>query len=179
MITRGSFAILLALSFAAPADSMPAREASLRSLLLIKSTDPVLMTCHDGWSQSCFRITLNIAASGATEVDVGHIPDNMLPKTIAARAIAGSGASCVENRGVGLPDVVVWSNGDYTWESSAFRVSQSRSGTMMFDFGCDGKLVSGDQLAIEFALAVDADGRSIRPVHFTLPPLALVSYARH
>jgi hypothetical protein len=139
------------------------------------STDPVLRPCHDGWSTSCFRVVLRIAPSGPRELDVGHIPDNFLPKTFAARALTGSGASCVENGGVGLPNATVWSNGNFTWEDTPFHISSTKAGTLMLDFGCDGRLAPGDQVIIEFSLAVDPDGRGIRTVRLTLPAIALVS----
>jgi hypothetical protein len=153
-------------------------DRQLASLLHVSATDPVLRQCHDGWSTSCFRVVLRILPTGSQEMDVGHIPDNFLPKTFAARAVAGSGASCVENGGVGLPDVVVWSNGDFTWQDAPFHIAPSKAGTLLLDFGCDGRLGAGDQIIIEFSLAVDPDGRGIRTVRMTLPAVALVSMDR-
>jgi hypothetical protein len=169
-------ACCLATATSAAGAQIPGRaDDKLSALLTVVSTDPVLTKCSQWGSESCFRIVLKISASGAREVDIGHIPDDSFRKNRAARAFSGSGASCIEKGGRGLPPVVVWSSGNFTWRDVPFRVSRNKSATLMFEFGCDQQLIPGDGVSIQFSLAVDPDGRSIRTARYTLSDLQLVN----
>jgi hypothetical protein len=105
-------------------------------------------------------------------VAIGHIPPDRYPRR-GGSAITGAGVSCVEIGAVGIPNVVVWSSGDFTWRQEPFPVSSAKPVTVWMDFGCDGALAPGDEVAIELPLAVDPDGGDIRTAHYSLTGLRL------
>lgn len=149
----------------------PGSGAQLSGLLTISSTEPVIRRCG-GWYEACFRVGLRIVGKGSREVAVGHIPPDNYPRR-GGSAITGAGVSCVEVGAVGIPNVVVWSSGKYTWRQEPFPVSDIKPVTVWMDFGCDGPLAPGDEVAVELPLALDPDGAEIRTAHYSLSGLRL------
>jgi hypothetical protein len=150
---------------------VPGSGRQISGLLTVSSTEPVIRQCG-GWYEACFRVGLRIVAKGAGEIAVGHIPPDNYPRR-GGSAMTGAGVSCVEIGAVGLPNVVVWSSGDFTWRQEPFPVSAAKPVTLWMDFGCDAGLAPGDEVAVELILAVDPDGRDIRTAHYTLTGLRL------
>jgi hypothetical protein len=146
-------------------------EDSLSRMLTVVSTDGVLVDCHDGWSESCFRVVLRISPSTARTVDIGHIP---VDRDRGATAFTSTGASCKENGARGLPDPRSWSSGTYTWGETPFRVTPERPATLLVQFGCDGRLAPGDEATIQFALAVDPEERDILTARYAASGLKLL-----
>jgi hypothetical protein len=169
--------LLLGASMPAGAQTTSRAEDPHASLLEVVSTDPKLFPCSSWGSESCFRVTLRISAKGGREIDVGYIPDNGFYRTRAARAFSGTGSSCIEKGGVGLPPVVVWSSGKFTWREPGYRLAGGRVATLMLEFGCDARLVPGDELMIQFSIAVDPDGRQIETARYSLSGLHLAGSA--
>jgi hypothetical protein len=145
-------------------------EDRLSRLLKVESTDGVLVDCHDGWSESCFRVVLRISPATSRTVDVGHIP---VDRERGGTAFTSTGAACKEIGARGLPDPRSWSSGTYTWGEAPYRVTPERSATLLVQFGCDGKLAPGDQATIQFALAVDPEGREILTARYAASGLNL------
>lgn len=177
MRVRVAAAIVLLAGAAAPGSAAkertykPGSGAQLSGLLTVASTEPVIRRCG-GWYHSCFRVGLRIVGKGPKEVAVGHIPPDNYPRR-GGSAITGAGVSCVETGAVGVPDVVVWSSGDFTWRQEPFPVSSAKPVTVWMDFGCDGALAPGDEVAVELPLALDPDGTDIRTAHYSLSGLRL------
>jgi hypothetical protein len=147
-------------------------EDVISRVLTVESTDPVLATCERWGFESCFRIVLRINANRPTPVDVGHIQTS---RTRGATAFSGGGASCREMSDQGLPDVVTWSNDTLTWRQAPATVSPGHTTSLLLSFGCDAAVIAGDEVTIQFELAVDPTGRGVETARYSLPGLRIVS----
>lgn len=172
MIARLAAASLL---LASPALAQPQTHRSnpedqISRVLLVESTDPVIVQCPRWGSESCFRIVLRINDNQSAAVDVGHIPTD---RTRGATAFSGTGASCREMQDEGLPDVVVWSNADLTFRDPPANVSPGHTVSLLLTLGCDAVVIAGDDVTVQFALAVDPTGRGVQTARYSLPGLQL------
>jgi hypothetical protein len=140
-------------------------------LLTVVSTDAVLVECDDIWSTSCFRVILRIAPGEKSTVDVGHIPTG---RNRGSTAFTSTGASCREYGSRGLPEPRMWSSGTLRWRDPPFRVTPERAATLLIEYGCDGGIAAGDEVTIQFDLAVDPDERGISVARYAAQGLKLV-----
>jgi len=177
MIARCAAAAYLLIAAPAPALAQPQSHRSnpedqVARVLLVESTDPVIVRCDRWGYESCFRIVLRISANRSTAVDVGHIePD----RTRGASAFSGSGASCRESSAEGLPNVVTWSNGDLTFRDAPANVSPGHTVSLLLTLGCDAVVIAGDDVTVQFALAVDPTGRGVETARYSLPGLQITA----
>jgi hypothetical protein len=147
-------------------------EDQISRVLLVESTDPVIVQCPRWGAESCFRIVLRINANQSGAVDVGHI---RVDRTRGASAFSGTGASCREMEAEGLPDVVTWSNGSLTFRDAPANVSPGHTVSLLLTLGCDAVVIAGDDVTIQFALAVDPTGRGVETARYSLPGLQLAA----
>lgn len=175
MIAR--YAALAGLLLASPALAQPQRHRSnpedqVARVLMVESTDPVIVQCNRWGFESCFRIVLRISANQSGAVDVGHIrPD----RTRGATAFSGTGASCREIHDEGLPNVVVWSTGDLSFRDAPANVSPGHTVSLLLTLGCDAVVIAGDDVTVQFALAVDPTGRGVETARYSLPGLQITA----
>jgi hypothetical protein len=175
MIVR--FAAAVSLLLASPAIAQVQRHRSnpedqVSRVLLVESTDPVIVQCPRWGSESCFRVVLRINANQSAPVDVGRIrPD----RTRGATAFSGSGASCREVEAQGLPNAVTWSSGRLTFRDAPANVSPGHTVSLLLTLGCDAVVIAGDDVTIQFALAVDPTGRGVETARYSLPGLQITS----
>jgi hypothetical protein len=175
MIAR--FSAIACLLLGSPAIAQVQRHRSnpedqISRVLLVESTDPVIVHCPRWGSESCFRVVLRINANQSAPVDVGRIrPD----RTRGATAFSGTGASCREVEAQGLPNVVTWSSGGLTFRDPPANVSPGHTVSLLLTLGCDAVVIAGDEVTIQFALAVDPTGRGVETARYSLPGLQITS----
>lgn len=175
MIAR--LATVACLMLASPAIAQSQRHRSnpedqVARALLVESTDPVVVQCNRWGYESCFRIVLRISANQSGAVDVGHIPTS---RQRGASAFSGTGASCREIHDEGLPDVVVWSNDSLTFREAPANVSPGHTVSLLLTLGCDAAVIAGDDVTIQFALAVNPSGREVETARYSLPGLQITA----
>lgn len=151
-------------------------EGEVSALLTVSTTDPVLYRCTDEW-ESCFRVYVQVSALSDRPVKVAsvkrHSTDND-GRMYATSALSGTGATCAGYVTSSFPSSGTF-NEWVRFLDVPYTVTRSKAGAFMMTFGCDGKLVVGDELTIQLAIAADPDGRGPRIANYFLNGLKVAA----
>jgi hypothetical protein len=157
------WAVAWAVAAAQPAwaqTSVTAQSDGSSDGLVVTTTRPVAVACET--AKGCFRLFIRIRGSGPEPVGLAFAARRAAygDAITDSSAIFENGTLCAAYVLAGLPFVWTDMAGSPSFESvTPALVSSDKSATLVTEFRCDGPVVKGSEVSLQFSLAVLPGGR--------------------